>query len=76
MAWGFNECYSFLSNHLFKERKMNLNAPKQITWWIAVICGVLGLLAQLGVFAFLLSAFWWAFIGFALLALATVMSGM
>ena len=55
---------------------MKLNAPKQITWWIAVVCGVLGLLAQLGVFAFLLSAFWWAFIGFALLALGTMISGM
>jgi hypothetical protein len=55
---------------------MNLNAPKQLWWGIAVLCGVLGLLAELGVFAFLLSAFWWAFIGFALLALATVIKGM
>ena len=26
---------------------MQLNAPKQITWWIALVVGVIGLLGEL-----------------------------
>ena len=56
---------------------MNLNGPKRLSWWMAlliwvgVIIGVLGIMAQFGVIAALASsAFWLLAIGFALLAIA------
>ena len=57
---------------LIKEKKMKLSAPKNITWWIAVVLGVLGIL---GTFVTLplvsANAFWFVAVGFILLALAT-----
>ena len=56
---------------------MNLNAPKTITWWIAVVLGVLGILGNfvaipvVSEYAFLLVA-----IAFVLLALATALTGL
>ena len=51
---------------------MKLNRPKNTTWWIAVALGVLSLLAKYSVITVLTPyAFWLAFGGFALLALAT-----
>jgi hypothetical protein len=51
---------------------MKLTAPKNVTWWIAVILGVLGLLGQVGVLSFVAAyAFWLVFAGFVLLALGT-----
>jgi hypothetical protein len=51
---------------------MKLSAPKTVTWWIAVVLGVLGIL---GTFVTLpvvsANAFWFAAVGFILLALAT-----
>ena len=56
---------------------MNFSAPKQITWWIAVVIGVLGILASLVAIPVLSGfAFWLVVIGFALLAVATVMEGL
>lgn len=55
---------------------MRLSAPKTITWWIAVILGVLGLLGSFGLPVVGGFAFWLAFLGFALLALATAMDGL
>lgn len=56
---------------------MKLSAPKQITWIIAVIFGVLGLL---GTYASIPvasdNAFWFVFIGFAILAVATAVDGL
>ena len=54
---------------------MQLNAPKKITWWIAVVLGVLGLV---GIFVPTLPilgayAVWLVVIGFLLLALATLL---
>jgi hypothetical protein len=54
---------------------MQLSAPKQITWWIAVVLGVLGLV---GIFVPTLPilgayAVWLVVIGFLLLALATLL---
>jgi hypothetical protein len=57
---------------------MKLNAPKFITWLIALILGVVGLLAEVGVFAFIPTP--WGLIilvaGFVLLLLATVLKGL
>jgi len=56
---------------------MKLNAPKQTTWIIAVIVGILGVLgheAYLGVAT--QYAFWLVTIGFALLAIATMVREM
>jgi len=56
---------------------MNLNQPKVITWWIALILGVLGLLGALVTIPVLSTlAVWLALIGLALLLLANVMSGL
>jgi hypothetical protein len=55
-----------------KETKMKLSEPKVITWWIAVIFGVLGLLGNFTSIQFVsANAFWFVAIGFVLLALAT-----
>jgi hypothetical protein len=56
---------------------MRLSAPKNITWFVAVALGVLGLL---GTFATLpvvsANAFWFVFVAFALLAVATFVDGL
>lgn len=56
---------------------MNLSAPKNITWWVAVVLGVLGLLGNfvaLPVIGGL--SFWLLLLGFALLAVATAIEGL
>jgi uncharacterized membrane protein len=56
---------------------MKLNAPKTITWWIALILGVLGLLGSLiSVPVISGLAFWLVVIGLALLLAANVLSGL
>ena len=53
---------------------MRLSAPKQISWVIAVILGIVGVLASLGVLPmFSAYAFWLVVAGWALLVLATLM---
>lgn len=53
---------------------MKLSAPKVITFWIAVILMVLGVLAHLGSLAALSAYdFWLVAAGFVLLALANLM---
>ena len=53
---------------------MRLTRPKQITWWIAVALGVLGLLGHWGVVAPLGAyAFWLVTAGLVVLALATLL---
>jgi len=55
------------------ETKMKLTPPKVITWWIAVILGVLGLLAYMGSLAALSTyAFWLVLIGLVLMLVATL----
>ena len=57
-----------------KEKKMKLSAPKVITWWIAVIIGVLGILGHLTTIQFVsANAFWFVAIGFVLLVFATLL---
>ena len=52
---------------------MKLSAPKVITWWIAVVIGVLGILGHLTTIQFVsANAFWFVAIAFILLAIATL----
>ena len=59
------------------EVQMKLSAPKTITWWIAVVAGVLGILGNfvalpvVGGFSF-----WLLALGFVLLAVATSTKGL
>jgi predicted membrane channel-forming protein YqfA (hemolysin III family) len=56
---------------------MKLTPPKVITFWIAVILGLLGLLSFMGVFSALpISAFWLVFLGIALLVLGLIVKGL
>jgi 4-hydroxybenzoate polyprenyltransferase len=56
---------------------MKLSAPKVVTWWIALILAVLGLLGFLGVVTAIAPyAFWLALIAAALLLIATQMKGL
>jgi high-affinity Fe2+/Pb2+ permease len=56
---------------------LKLSAPKEITWIIAVIAGVIGLLIKYGGMSIGgLDAFLLVAIGFIILALATVMKGL
>jgi heme/copper-type cytochrome/quinol oxidase subunit 1 len=55
---------------------MRLSAPKQITFWIAVILAVLGILATLITIPVLSGfAFWLLVIGFVILALGNLIEG-
>jgi hypothetical protein len=52
---------------------MKLTPPKVITWWIAVILGVLGLLGQLAIVPALGTyAFWLVTAGLVVLVLGTL----
>ncbi len=59
---------------------MNLktNAPKQITWIVAVILGVVGILANLTSLPVVTAGigFWLVAVGWALLVIATIMAGL
>ncbi|MEM7351557.1 MAG: hypothetical protein AAF657_12165 [Acidobacteriota bacterium] len=53
---------------------MKLNAPKQITWIIAVILGIVGILGKVAPIAAVApNAFWLVTIGFVLLTLGTLL---
>jgi hypothetical protein len=55
---------------------MRLSAPKQITFWIAVILAVLGLLSSVVAIPVLSGmAFWLVVIGFIILALGNLIEG-
>jgi len=52
---------------------MKLSAPKVITWWVAVILGVLGLLGQMAIVPALgANAFWFVTAGLVVMALGTL----
>lgn len=56
---------------------MKLNAPKQITFWIAVVIAVVGVVASLVDIPFLSDyAIWVVVIGFVLLALGNLLEGL
>jgi hypothetical protein len=57
--------------------QMKLNAPQKLTWWIALVVGVVGIVAHLVTIPLLSgAAFWLVVIGFVLLVLATALKGM
>ena len=56
---------------------MKLTPPKEVTFWIGVVLGLLGLLSFMGVLTVLpIEAFWLAFLGFAVLVLGLLVKGM
>lgn len=56
---------------------MRLSAPNKTLWLIAVILGVLGIIAYFGVLPPLAPyAFWLVVIGFVILAIATAAKGL
>ena len=58
---------------------MKMNAPKTVTWIIAVVIGVIGILAGLGILSIsgiTTYAFWMVAAAFVLLALATLLKGL
>lgn len=56
---------------------MKFNAPKNITWWIAVVVGVLGILGSfVDIPLVSVNYFLFVVIGFVLLALATLLKGL
>jgi threonine/homoserine/homoserine lactone efflux protein len=60
-----------------EEAYMNLSEPKQITFWIAVVVAVIGVLAQLITIPVLSGlAFWLVVIAFIILAAGNLMEGL
>ena len=60
-----------------EEGMMKPRAPKSITWWIALIIGVVGVVAHLVTIPFLSGyAFWLEVVAFVLLILATALKGL
>jgi 4-hydroxybenzoate polyprenyltransferase len=56
---------------------MKLTPPKVVTWWIALILGVLALLGYLNVIAILTPyAFWLALAGLALMLVAVLVKNL
>jgi hypothetical protein len=56
---------------------MRLSAPKQVTWWIALVVGIVGVLARLVIIPVLSGyAFWLVVVAFVLLILATFLEGL
>ncbi len=56
---------------------MELSAPKTITWWVAVIAGVLGILGHFTKIQYVsANDFWFLAVGFVLLAIATAIEGL
>ncbi len=52
---------------------MELSAPKQVTWWVALVIGVVGVLAHLVTIPVLSGfAFWIVVVAFVLLLVATL----
>jgi hypothetical protein len=54
---------------------MKLTPPKVITWWIALILGVIGFLGAVGILA-IPYAFWFVFAGLVLLLVACLIKGL
>jgi hypothetical protein len=55
-----------------REATMRLTPPKNITWWIALVLGLIGLLGYLGNVAGLSAyAFWFVMAGLVLMLVAT-----
>jgi hypothetical protein len=60
-----------------EKRIMKLSAPQVVTFWIAVILVIVGVLAYLGTISgFSTYAFWLVVVGFIVLALGNLVKGM
>ena len=60
-----------------RDQNMKLSAPSQVVWIIAVVLGIVGILASLGALPMLAAyAFWLVVAGWALLVIATLMRNM
>jgi hypothetical protein len=60
-----------------EEKIMKLSRPKDLTWWIAVIAGALGILGNVASIPIVSPyAFWFVAFGFVLLALGTLFKGL
>jgi hypothetical protein len=56
---------------------MKLSAPQKVTWWIALVVGVVGIIAHLVTVPILSGlAFWLLAAAFVLLVLATLLKGL
>ena len=56
---------------------MQMSAPKLITWWIALLIGVIGIIATFVTIPVLSGlAFWLVVLALALLLLATIIEGL
>ncbi len=56
---------------------MKMQAPKAVTWYFALLLGVLGLLGAVGVVSVLAPwSFWLALFGLVILALGSVINGL
>jgi hypothetical protein len=56
---------------------MQMSSPKAVTWWVAVVLGVLGLIGSFVAIPVISAyAFWLVFLGFLLLAVASVVNGL
>jgi heme/copper-type cytochrome/quinol oxidase subunit 1 len=56
---------------------MKLSAPKKVTWWVALVIGVVGVLAHLVTIPVLSGiAFWLVVVAFVLLIVATFVPGL
>jgi len=70
-------CYYFCKSDWFKEDVMKLNAPKKLTWLIALILGVLSLVSYFVAIPFVsLNLYWFMGAGWLLLILSTFLKGM
>jgi hypothetical protein len=64
------------SEYSEEKPSMKLTPPTKIVFWVSVALGVLGLLGGLGIVAPLAAyAFWFAFVGLALLVLGLLLKG-
>jgi hypothetical protein len=56
---------------------MELSAPKQVTWWVALVLGVIGLIAQLVTIPVLSGlAFWIVLVALILMLAAAFLPGL
>ncbi len=56
--------------------KLRLSAPKEITWWIAVVIGAAGILTHYKILSFGIDAFLFVMVGFFILMIATLYKGL
>ena len=71
------QVYSIIHSFRRKVFIMKLNAPTKLVWIIALVLGVLGFIGMLVSIPFVSGfAFWFVFVGWLLLVLATLLKGL